>query len=108
MKYYGRKYKALWIIGYLIMLIAAGFLAWAFYDAIAVKIQTPDEIGWSLLGVLIVWIYSVFPLGISVILGIIGWALTAKSNGKGAKRYKLLTFLPILVAGISFLGIYLM
>ncbi len=107
--YYGeRKYKVLWIIGYIVLLAVSAILGFAFADAISAQNADPENGGWSIVGLVLVWAATAPALVIPLLLGLIGWFLTARNNGVGAKRYKLLTVLPILVAAGTYGAIYLL
>ncbi len=95
---YGRKYKALAIIGYIICLAVAALLIYTLFDGVIIPtINNPEGAGWGVVGFVLVWAMCAPVQVIPLVLGVIGWILTARANGKGAKRYKLLTFLPLIL-----------
>ncbi len=108
MGYYGeRKYKALWILGYIVLLGITAVLCYTYADVIIAHKTDPENAGWSMVGLVLVWAAFAPFLAIPLLFGIIGWILTARNNLQPAKRYILLTFLPLVVAGASFGAMYL-
>ncbi len=108
--YYGRKYKGLAIVGYIICAAVIAYLAIIVVSLIdsAVHPEGDNAQLGTAIGYVLFVVMALICAGIQIVptaLGITGWILTKKS-GKTALMYIILTFLPLVSVGILWLAAY--
>ena len=106
-----RKYRGLSIIGYLLIIACAAFLAYLAIvlagDVAASGENTSLSIGMGYVVFLVIWIICAAIQIIPIAFGITGWVLTKRNNGFARPIFIVQTFLPLVMLGLTLLGGYL-